>query len=233
MDNMIKHLEALMNDGTGLKLKGDNAQINGKDSVELFDLITNQSLSETFNGMVQKRYQIEDLKQKVVNATNVDIMVIGPERIYENYVTSILKEDVDTFMHDDNVTQAFGLSVKNAPAYKPKVKELCVVEIKEPEGKIWYRCQYQQELVDDHAQVYCFDYGKIERVRANNIRVSIFWLFDFLCEAITSRALIIVKSFFLNSNEKNMFDFVRHRRSRRIWPLASYRSSVGWRMVTK
>ena len=96
-------------------------------------------------------------------------MVIRPERIYENYVTSILKEDVDTFMNDDAVTQAFGLSVKTALACKPKVKELCIVEINEAEGKIWYRCQYQQELVNDHAQVYCFDYGKIERVRANNI----------------------------------------------------------------
>lgn len=182
MDNMVKHLEALMNDGTGLKLKGDNAEINGRDTVELYDLITNQSLGEVFNGMVQKRYRLEDLNQKVVNATNVDILAIGPERIYENYVTCILKEDVDTFMNDDAATQAFGLSVKNAPAYKPKVKELCIVEIKEPEGKIWYRCQYQQELVDDHAQVYCIDYGKIERVRTNNIRVSIFRCMFFYVE---------------------------------------------------
>ncbi|XP_055304146.1 uncharacterized protein LOC129569380 [Sitodiplosis mosellana] len=170
-DNMSKHLGELCDSGVGLRVKGDNPHINGKESVELFDLITNQSVSEVLNATVQKRYRIEDIKQKVVkNASDVEIMIIGPERICENYVTCILKTDVDTFMNADNLTQAFGMSVKNAPAYKPKVKELCVVEIKEPEGKIWYRCQYQQELVDDHAQVYCFDYGRIERVRANNIR---------------------------------------------------------------
>lgn len=120
------------------------------------------------------RYRIEDLTQKIVdNVSNQELMIITPEKIHDNYVTCILKDDVNVFMDGDGKIQEYGASVKNAPAYKPKVKELCVVEIKEPEGKIWYRCVYQQGLVDDRAQVYCFDYGKIMNVRENNIRVSL------------------------------------------------------------
>lgn len=55
-ENMCKHLNELCNEAVGLKVKSDNAEITAKDSVELFDLITNQSISEVFDGMIQKRY---------------------------------------------------------------------------------------------------------------------------------------------------------------------------------
>lgn len=120
-------------------MKGENAEINAKDTVELYDLITNQPISEALNAMVQKRYRLEDLKEKTVNASDEIIMVIGSERIAENYVTCILKTDVKQFMDGDNLTQAYGVSVKNAPAYKPKDKELCVVEIKVSIPKLEFR----------------------------------------------------------------------------------------------
>lgn len=120
-------------------MKGDNAEINAKDSVELYDLITNQPISEVLNAMAQKRYRLEDLKEKKVNASDQVIMVIGSERIDENYVTCILKADVNQFMDGDIRTQEYGTSVKNAPAYKPKEKELCVVEIKVSNQNRWLR----------------------------------------------------------------------------------------------
>lgn len=120
-------------------MKGDNAEISARDSVELYDLITNQPISEVLNAMAQKRYRLEDLKEKHVNASDEIIMVIGSERIAENYVTCILKTDVNQFMEGDIRAQEYGASVKNAPAYKPREKELCVVEIKVSNQNRWLK----------------------------------------------------------------------------------------------
>lgn len=54
-DKMVNHLDDLCESGRGLKVKGDADEINAKAYVELLDMITNQSLSEVFKGMVQKR----------------------------------------------------------------------------------------------------------------------------------------------------------------------------------
>lgn len=169
---MVNHLESLSENASAtlLKVKGDKPDITVKDYVELFHVISNQSVNETLNAMVQKRYRISDLKQNVVKGSH-PLMAIGCDRIHENIITCIKKDDVNLFMAGDEKTQTYGESVKTAPAYKPKEKELCVVKIKEPEGEVWYRCLYQQELVEERAQVYCIDYGKISNARANNIRV--------------------------------------------------------------
>lgn len=183
MITLQNYLESLSETGTSalLKVKCHKAEIVAKDDVELFDVISNQSVNETLNGMVKKRYRISDLKQNIVKDSNCELLVI--ERTNDNIITCIKKDDVNAFMAGDEQTQAYGESVKNAPAYKPKVKELCVVKVKEVEGDVWYRCLYQQELYNDRAQVYCIDYGKISNVSANEIRVRIYFfntLFVFL-----------------------------------------------------
>lgn len=184
--NELKAMEEYLNevseavDSTKIfKVKGDNAKIKASDFVELFDIYTNKPLHEHLNGMVHKRYRIADLQQKVVNGPNT-LMAPGFDRINENIITCILHDDTTAFMEDDEKIQSYGATVKTAPAYKPKERELCVVKNNEPEGDVWYRCIYQQELVDDRAQVYCIDYGKIIYVRANNIRVSIHFDNSFL-----------------------------------------------------
>lgn len=129
--------------------------------------------------MAAKRYRIEDLERKIVNATDTELMIVDTHKFDENVVTCILKSDVNELMTCDVTVQAYGDSIKNAPAYKPKVKELCVAKIKDVDGDAWYRCQYQQELIKDKAQVYCIDYGKTSIIRENNIRVSTFWMVYF------------------------------------------------------
>lgn len=177
VDIMKEHLEQLSENGTAqtLKIIGDRPQIDTNDVVELFDVVSNTSVNEHLNSLVQKRYYVSDLKQKVlkVEPANVPILIaIDTQRVSSNMMTCMCKDDVGLFMGNDENTQKYGDSVKNAPAYQPKKKELCVVRIKEQEGYFWYRCMYQTDLVDDRAQVYCIDYGKIDVVRANNIRVS-------------------------------------------------------------
>lgn len=166
------HLETLCNEETLLRVNGDKAEISAKDSVELFNVVSNSSINKELNKLVQKRYRLSDLVQNVVNGTNLGIMAIESDRLSDDIITCILKKDVNAFMAGDQKVQDYGASVKNAPAYSPKVKELCVVKIKEAEGDVWYRCVYQQELVEEKAQVFCIDYGRINKVQANNIRVS-------------------------------------------------------------
>lgn len=173
---MKKYLEEFMVHGKSVRVKSDKAEINQRDEVELFDMITNDSISDALNGLIKKVYRIEDLERKTCNGTDVRLMIIGGDKIHENYVTCLLDADIGQFMKVDEKIQSYGSSVKNAPAYKPKIKELCMVKIIEADGEIWYRCQYQQELVKDKVQVYSFDYGKIHKVHENNIRVSIILL---------------------------------------------------------
>lgn len=171
---MRNYLEKLSENGTSaiLRIKGDNPEIGAKDLVELVDVISNKSVNETLNGMVQKRFKISDLKQKVMKNC-VWLMMIDNEEINENIITCIVEDDVDKFIADEGKIQTYGESVKTAPAHKPKQKELCIAEIKDPEGGIfWYRCMFHQWVIYGWlAQVYCIDYGKIDYVRAHNIRV--------------------------------------------------------------
>lgn len=177
LDIMKDHLEKISETGSAqiLKIVGDRPQIEGNDAVELIDVVSNSSVNDHLNSLVQKRYYVSDLTQKVLKTdpSNVPILIaIDTQRVDNNMMTCMCKEDVGLFMGHDEKTQTYGDAVKNAPAYQPKKKELCVVRIKEQEGYAWYRAMYQTDLVDDRAQVYCIDYGKIDVVRANNIRVS-------------------------------------------------------------
>lgn len=58
------------------------------------------------------------------------------------------------------------------PAYEPRENELCLAKEVLFDGDVWYRCECRQELVNDKAQMYCIDYGRIKIVNSNNIRVS-------------------------------------------------------------
>lgn len=173
LTEMKGHLEEMCVNEKVLKIKGDEPEIAARDVVELFDVISNQSINEAFNGMVRKRYSLDDLDKKVVKDSSKLLMLIGDDKLSENFITCIIHEDVQMFMVGDDAVQTYGKQSKNAPAYKPKNKELCVVKLKEGDEDIWYRCLYQQELVDDMAQVFCIDYGRINRANANDIRVSV------------------------------------------------------------
>lgn len=175
---MKGYLESISENGEPqlLKVTGERAHIEANDTVELFDVISNRSINDKLNSMVQKRYFLSDIKQKVLNVDPANLpvlMALDTMRVADNIMTCLVKDDVKVFMEGDENTQKYGEAAKNAPAYKPKQKELCVVRIKDAEGYFWYRCIYQTELVDDRAQVYCIDYGKIDTVRQNNIRVSV------------------------------------------------------------
>lgn len=173
MQAMKTHLEELCGNEKVLKITGDQATIGARAEVELFDVISNQSVNQTLNAMVSKHYTMDDIEMNVVRGSGHLLMPIGEDKLSENYITCIENDKIQKFMAEDESVQQYGVASKNEPAYKPKNKELCVVKFKEDGEDIWYRCLYQQELVNDKAQVYCIDYGKILKVKGNDIRVSV------------------------------------------------------------
>lgn len=183
---MKEYLEQISENGKSLVLKitGDRPHIESNEAVELVDVVSNRSINDHLNSMTQKRFYMSDITQKMLKvdpANMPTLMAIDTQRVGNNMITCLVKDETQLFLQNDEKTQKYGDAAKNAPAYKPKQKELCVVRIKEEEGYFWYRCMYQTELVDDKAQVYCIDYGKIDRVRENNIRVSEFILNPMFC----------------------------------------------------
>lgn len=168
------HLAELYSTQSVLKVKADHAEIRGRDNVELINVISNQSVNETLKGMLKKHYTLEDLKQIEINASDSLVVPLGLELLNDGFLMCISDANINDFMVCDEIIQNYGNKVKNAPAYEPKEKELCVVKVTENEEVCWYRGQYQQALVDDLAQIKCIDYGKICNVQVNNIRVSFF-----------------------------------------------------------
>lgn len=133
-------------------------------------------VEEHLNSLVQKRYYVSDLTQKVlkVDAANLPTLIaIDTQRVDNNMITCMCHDDVCLFMEHHEKTQKYGDEVKNVPAYQPKKEELCVVGMKDGEGGyVWFRAKYQKDLVDDRVQVHCIDYDHTNVVRAIDIRVS-------------------------------------------------------------
>lgn len=169
---MKAHLDELCLNDTKLKISSDEPEIGSGTKVELIDLISNLPISDMFNAMVRKRYVLEDLGKNIVTDPSLALMLIDDGQLNVNFVTCVVSGEAQKFMALDEKVQVYGKQCSGAPAYKPRNKELCVAKRKEVDGDVWYRCLYQQELVDDKAQVYCIDYGRIENVDSNNIRVS-------------------------------------------------------------
>lgn len=177
MADMEDHLKKMVDSQQLLKIAIENRdEIWPHDTVQLIDVVSNRSVNEHLNSLAQKRYYVSDLAQKVlkVDAANLPTLIaIDTQRVDNNMMTCMCHDDVQLFMEKHEETQTYGDAVKNAPAYQPKKKELCVVGVDDGEGgQAWFRAMYQTDLVDDRARVYCIDYDHINVVRAIDIRVS-------------------------------------------------------------
>lgn len=150
----------------------DRPQIEPEDVVKLFDAVSNRSVNEHLNWMVEESY---DLMQKILDdpADMPTLIAINTQRVDQCMVTCVCADDLELFANNHEKTQQHGDAAKNGPAYHAAERELCIVGIKYDEGEYaWYRAIYQKELMDSRVQVYCIDYDKIDVVLAKNIRVS-------------------------------------------------------------
>lgn len=114
-----------------------------------------------------QRCKFDDLKLRMVDVTNQEIMIMNSRN---NIISCILSQDYKQFVQLNKDVQNQGQAQAKKPPYEPLLKEICLALIND----YWYRVEYQQELIDERAQVALIDYGSIEVVSKRNIRVSIF-----------------------------------------------------------
>lgn len=142
---------------------------------QIVDLIHIQSggsmTAELMNGIIEKRYFMKDISRKRVNAVNVGLFIIENRNLSKRYITCVLQEDRPTFLSRVRDLTSFGSMVMNAEAYLPSKFELCLALVPDDDGThMWYRCQYQQPLANNFAQIGLIDFGVSATVEMKNIR---------------------------------------------------------------
>lgn len=123
---------------------------------------------------LQDRFCVHDLKQKHVNATNIDIFVLGCATLPDTLMTCILASDIELFLAMDLVVQDYGANAKDPmfPFVNPHLpfeSELCVGLVR----GIWCRCMFIERIGNSkEALVYAFDYGIITSIDVDDILVN-------------------------------------------------------------
>lgn len=154
------------------KVKSKTPIVATKSMVELIDMKTDKIVNKSVAKLAKERYFETHIEKKVLDAEGVTVLIIENRRLAkEAIVTCVLQSDGSSFSQQHEVIQTYGESIKNDAAYSPRHLELCVVKILEEDEPIWYRAQYQQQLVDGRAQVALIDYGVTENVLENDIRL--------------------------------------------------------------
>lgn len=168
--NMKAYLKQL--EYNEFKVKSKNPIIATKSTVELIDMKTDKIINKSVAKLAKERYFETQIQKKQLDVECETVLIIESRRFAkEAIVTCVLQSDGTKFSEQHEVIQEYGESIKNDGAYSPRHLELCVVKILEEDDPIWYRAQYQQQLVDGRAQVALIDYGITDNVLENDIRV--------------------------------------------------------------
>lgn len=114
-----------------------------------------------------QRYKFDDLQLRMVNETDQEMIILNSG---QNIISCIMSRDYEQFLQLTKDVQDQGRSQEKKPPYEPVLKEICLVPI----NGYWYRVEYQQELIENRAQVAMIDFGFAKVVNKKNIRVSIF-----------------------------------------------------------
>lgn len=107
-----------------------------------------------------------DLQSLTINDTDQELIVLNSG---SNIMSCILSRDYERFWKLDDDIQALGRAQKKNYPHEPVLKEICLAEI----DGYWYRVEFQQELINERAQVLLIDFCFIKVVSTKNIRVSI------------------------------------------------------------
>lgn len=114
-----------------------------------------------------QRYKFDDLQLRMVNETDQEMIILNSG---QNIISCIMSREYEQFLQLTKDVQDQGRSQEKKPPYEPVLKEICLVPI----NGYWYRVEYQQELIENRAQVAMIDFGFAKVVNKTNIRVSIF-----------------------------------------------------------
>lgn len=141
-------------------------------NVDLKHITSGHSLTEKCMNLIMKRFFVEDIPRKQVNAENVDVWIIENEYLSKGFITCVLATDAQLFAERMQTLTEFGQSqLLRLDPYVPDHLELCLVMLPDEQGvPLWYRSQFHQKLADNHAQVGLIDFGTTVNIPENNIR---------------------------------------------------------------
>lgn len=125
---------------------------------------------ETFSGSIameiahsclEPRWYVRDLPLKHVNSMNEALWIIDNSHLSKGFICCVTNDDLSIFGNQMERLETYGRTASNEPAYVPDRYELCIVSIidEELDTPLWYRAQFQHELVNNYAQVGLVDYG--------------------------------------------------------------------------
>lgn len=176
-EDLTKEEESAVNDLLGMYrfnrfhvwIDSDN-KIKPYFSVKLVNTRSGESLLSECLNTIEKRFSIEDIEAKIISErTNVDLTVIEPIDLEKGFLTFVLTDDLQTFAQRFQALDQYGDSLANREPHTPHKSELCLVLKPDPDG-IWYRAQYQVDLMDARAQVRLIDFGITTVVAISDIR---------------------------------------------------------------
>lgn len=164
---VVQHLEKWKHNCFTIKVA--NQLVLPNTPVQLLHIENGISLTKP---CLQKRFYIEDIHRKRINAENVTAVVIEQEHLTKNFICCVLKSDFTIFVKQFNELLEYGRTIlaHNHPYY-PDNLELCLVCYPdEDQAPCWYRAQFQQRLFGNRAQVGLIDYAISAVVKMSDIR---------------------------------------------------------------
>lgn len=149
-----------------------NGAIEPHLTVDLIHITNGQSLTHLCQSRISKVLKIDDIGSKKVDKSHdIDLTIIDNSHLRQGVISFVLSNDFQTFVEQSQLVTQFGESLANTEPYKPEWLEICLVFLPDDDGTImWYRAQFQQELVNGIAQVGLIDFNIPAEVKMSDIR---------------------------------------------------------------
>lgn len=151
-------------------LNGDQKNIEMNAPVTLINKFDETSLNELMLDKISCRFKVDDLEPKIVNGTDVKLIIYDTSKIESGLLTCFLSSEKKAVVELEKSIQGFGKKIQMAPAYIPKPHELCLIKEMDDGSPFWYRAVFEQELIDNMAEIIKLDFMTKARVNMNNIR---------------------------------------------------------------
>lgn len=180
-----------------------NNAIRPNSTVNLVHITNGQSLAHLCQCKLRKICTIADIGSTKLNKShNINLTVIDSSHLDKGVISFVRTEDFQKFVDQSMAVTEFGKSIAYTEPYKPEKSEICLALLPDDDGTImWYRAQFQEELVNNKAQVALIDFHITAVVKMSNLRK----LNDFGFERISFFGKIRSENYSLDLLDRNAF----------------------------
>lgn len=154
--------------------------LNPHQIVDLINITNGNSTVQLLSNYYEKRFF--NIKNKRLSGTA--FWIVENKNLENGIISCTELNDRPIFLQRCSDLNTRGdKELKHAEAYLPGKSELCLANILDDDGvSMWYRCQYQQTLTNNRAQVGLIDFGVSAIANIANIRK---WCTDFDYDCLT------------------------------------------------